>query len=235
MKNLLLSILVFISVFICSNILLGEEEAPFVPLADKPEQLKQLDPKEPIWIATDRTQVVLVGTICLREGALEFFACRERTKEHESIVVLGIKPHLIHAALLLIGAKQGKPAQFTPTFVPPFGEKIAIHIRWKDELGRQHEVRAQEWIREVKTHQEMNVPWVFTGGLFGTNTDGKRYYLADLSGEIFGVSNFPGSILDIPIESTSDNNNLVFEPNTEKIPPIGTRVTLILTHNRSKN
>jgi len=205
-----------------------EAARPLKPLFDHPELLKQLDTKEPVWVTTDRQNVVLVGHVCLREGLLEFFACRRGTKEYESIISLDVTPHLIHAALLVIGAKQGSPAKFDPVVVPPSGEEIEIQIRWNDTEGNRHECPAQEFIREVRTHEIMRSPWVFTGGLFGTDPDGKKYYLANVTGEIFGVSNFPGAVLDVPFESSSDDSNLYYEPNTEKIPEVGTEVTLIL-------
>ncbi len=52
--------------------------------------------------------------------------------------------------------------------------------------------------------------------------------MANITGELIGVSNFAATILDLPIESTSENENLLFEPNTEKIPPPETEVTLVL-------
>ncbi|MDD3587618.1 MAG: YdjY domain-containing protein [Thermoguttaceae bacterium] len=206
----------------------------FIPLVEQPQALRRLDPAEPVWVTPDRKQVVLGGEICLREGLLEFFACRTRSKEHESIVVLNIKPRLIHAALLVIGAKPGSPARFDPVFVPPSGEEIDIRIRWKDETGHVKELPAQELIREATSKKTMQVPWVFTGGLFGTDPEGKKYYLADISGEIFGVSNFPGSVLDVPFESSANNDNLYYEPNTPNIPAVGTPVTLLLTIKKQK-
>jgi hypothetical protein len=53
--------------------------------------------------------------------------------------------------------------------------------------------------------------------------------LANVTGEIFGVSTVPGSVLDVPFESSSDNALLTFEANTEKIPPTGTPTALVLT------
>ena len=227
-------------IFISENHALAQEgenaktNAPFVPLVEQPDTLRRLDPIEPVWVTPDRKQVVLGGEICLREGLLEFFACRTRSKEHESIVALNVKPRLIHAALLVIGAKPGKPARFDPVFVPPSGEEIDIRIRWKDESGHVSDISAQEMVREAKTKKVMQVPWVFTGGLFGTDPEGKKYYLADISGEIFGVSNFPGSVLDVPFESSANNDNLYYEPNTPKIPAVGTPVTLLLSIKKQK-
>ena len=203
-----------------------------VPILDAPEELKRLDASEPIWVTKDRTRVLLNGTICLREGLLEFFACRTGSKEHESIIALDIKPYLIHAALLVIGAKKGTPAQFEPDFAPPTGEEIEVRVRWRTTNGEIREVRAQEMIREEKSGQAMKAPWVFTGGVLGKTEEGKPYYLADITGEIFGVSNFAGSILDVPFESSSSNESLFYEPFTENIPEVGTPVTLILSRAR---
>ena len=199
-------------------------------LFDEPKKLKKLDRTAPIWVSTDRDRVALGGKICLREGMLEFFACRMGAKEHESIVALDIPPHLIHAALLVIGAKQGAPAKYDPKFVPPTGDEIDVFIRWRDEkTGEVRQIRAQEMVKDEDSGKTMESPWVFTGGLFGVDPDGKKYYLANVTGEIFGVANFPGSVLDVPFESSSDNSQLSYEANTEKIPPIGSDVLLVLS------
>lgn len=107
-------------------------EETVVATVDAPEKLRRLDKTAPIWVSVDRERVVLGGVVCLREGPLEFFACRRGSKEHESVVSLDVAPHLICAALLAIGAKQGKPAKFDPEFVPPTGEEIEIELRWRD-------------------------------------------------------------------------------------------------------
>ena len=195
-----------------------------------PGSLKKLDRSSPIWVTTDRKRVVLGGVVCLRDGWLEFFACRSNSKEHESIIALETPPHLIHAALLAIGAKQGAPAKYDPEFVPPSGDEINIDVCWRDSKdGKICRRRAQEMIRDEKSGKTMASSWVFTGGLFGVDPDGKKYYLANVTGEVFGVSNFPGSVLDVPYESSSDNSRLSYVANTEKIPDVNTNVVLILS------
>ena len=207
-----------------------EKAFDYTTLFDEPEKLKKLDRIAPIWVSTDRDRVALGGKICLRDGMLEFFACRKDSKEHESIVALDIPPHLIHAALLVIGAKQGAPAKFNPKFVPPSGDEIEILVRWRDEKTNEiRQIRAQEMVKDEVSDKAMESPWVFTGGLFGVDPDGKKYYLANVTGEVFGVANFPGSVLDVPFESSSDNSQLSYAANTEKIPPIDSDVLLILS------
>lgn len=209
-----------------------ETSAPFdyTSLYDGSSPLKRLDKTAPIWVSADRKFVILGGKTCLRDGLLEFFACRKNSKEHESIVSLDIPPHLIHAALLVIGAKQGTPAKFDPAFTPPTGEVIDIVVCWRDlESGTLRKVKAQDMVEENESGQTMQSHWVFTGGLFGVDPDGKKYYLANVTGEVFGLANFPGSILDVPFESPSDYSNLYYTTKTENIPQISTDVILILS------
>jgi hypothetical protein len=209
-----------------------EEERKIVPLVDEPEKLILLDEQNRIWITPDRTNVVMLGRVVLREGFLELLACRVRTKEHESILSVRVQPYLIHAALLAVNARQGKPMQMRPVFTPATGDRIDITLRWKDESGTQHEAPAQDWVWEMSSPEEAKKPmtthWVFSGSRSYQDDEGTNRYLADETGELFGLSNFVGSILDVPIESSADNTQLQFGCFTERIPPMETLVTIVL-------
>lgn len=197
-------------------------------LVDKPEALVPLDQGEKIWITPDRTAVVILGNVCLREGLLEFFACVKGTKDHESIIALPIKPYLMHAGLLLVNAEPGEPAKFSPKFAPARGQEIDVIIRWKDETDKINEVNAKDWVVENESKQKMSTHWVFTGSTMRKLDDGKTVYLADVTGELIGLSNFPASIMDVPIKSSDSNESLLFSPNTKAIPKVGTQVTVLL-------
>ncbi len=54
---------------------------------------------------------------------------------------------MIHAALLGIGLEPGKPAVFSPEFVPPTGPVIQIEAVWQDESGQIQRRSLQEWVR----------------------------------------------------------------------------------------
>jgi hypothetical protein len=211
-----------------------EEERKIVPLVEEPDKLVPLDPQDRLWITPDRKSVVLLGRVALREGFLELLACRIRTKEHESILSIRVKPHLVHAALLAVNARQGKPMQTAPVFAPATGDKIDIVLRWKDEKGKTHEAPAQDWIWDMANSKEdakkpMATHWVFSGSRTYQDDEGKSRYAADETGELFGLSNFVGSILDVPIQSSADNTKLQFGCFTERIPPLDTPVTIVLT------
>src|SRR5690349_6805750 len=65
------------------------EPLPEVPKADPKSKLTALNKQNTLYLEVkpDGTRRVLVAAeVCLREGPLEVFLCKARTKEHESIV-----------------------------------------------------------------------------------------------------------------------------------------------------
>ncbi|HTM52472.1 MAG TPA: YdjY domain-containing protein, partial [Pirellulales bacterium] len=92
-----------------------------------------------------------------------------------------------------------------------------------------HRERAQNWVRNIRAGKPLEYPWVFAGsGFWVDETTGQKSYLAE-SGDFICVSNFASAMLDLPVESSQANENLVYAAYTERIPPLGTRVRLVLT------
>ncbi len=210
----------------------AEEKLPDLGpvLVDKPEELKRLHPKYPVWLDAKNKRVVVQGAVCSRECPLELFACLRASKDYESVVSVPGKASIIHAGLLAAGAEPGSPVQFRPTFAPPRGTEIEVTVVWKDAKGARQTARAQDWVREVKAKKAMSQSWVFGGSrVLKDNETGETAYYADLTGELICVSNFAAAMIDVPMESTSVDADLLFEAFTERIPPRGTPVTLILT------
>ena len=206
------------------------EETPAKPLPPPPEVegLIRLDPKADVWIDKAKKRVVLVGQTCRREGQLEMFACLKNSKEHESIVAVDTKAMLVNTALLLIGATQGNPVQFRPEFKPASGPEVEVTVIWTDAKGKRQQVRAQEWIRHIKTGKAMQHAWVFGGSGFWVDDEGKNHFMAE-DGDVICISNFTSAILDLPVESSQASSELEFEAFTERIPPVKTQVVVILT------
>lgn len=206
----------------------AEEPPPTGPLPPVPERAVRLSPEADVWVDKESKQVVLEGRIVLSAGPLELFACPQQTKEHESIVAVRTKSYLVHAALLAVGAEAGGTVQYEPEYRPAQGTPIEIDVRWIDDQGQTHTVAAQEWVRDVRTGGAMNTSWVFAGSMFWDNpANGERIYLAE-EGDLICVSNFPSATLDVPIPSSQANEALVFEAFTERIPPLQTRVLVVL-------
>jgi hypothetical protein len=201
---------------------------PPEPKLPAPKDAQRLSPRYDVWIDTKQKAVLVDGQISLREGMLEMFACTKNTKEHESIVSANTKAFIVHAALLKLGAESGRPVQFVPEYKPPTGTEIDVLVYWVDPAGKAHSARAQEWIKEIRTGKEMTHPWVFAGSRFWKDEEtGKQYYQAE-GGDFICVSNFSTAMLDIPVSSSQSNEELGFEAFTERIPPLGAPVRLIL-------
>jgi hypothetical protein len=197
--------------------------------ADAPyEGLTRLTPEYDVWVDKANKQVVLVGEVCLRNGPLEMLACLRSTKEHESILTVNTKAQVAHAGLLAIGAEAGTPVQFLPEFRPASGAEVEITLVWKDADGKEHRDAAQSWIRNTRTMKPMEEKWIFAGSGFYVNEEnGERFYKAE-DGDFICISNFPSAMLDVAVESSATNTQLLFEANTDAIPPKGTKVTILL-------
>lgn len=203
-----------------------EMEARKMSYLPPPENGKQLAKNGRAWIDRDKNVVYVDGRISLRKGQLEMFACPPNTKEHESIVSVESEAFVLHAGLLAVGAETGTPVAFAPEYKAPTGTKIDIDVIWKDKEGKQHKVRAQDWIRDTRTKKAMDLPWVFAGSGFWKNEElGTSGYLAE-DGDLVCVANFSTAMLDVPAERTSNNSGLSYEAWTERIPPLGWPVRL---------
>ena len=197
------------------------------PLVDKPENLTRLNPQQLVWVDLPDKQVVLQGEVCRAGYPLEFFATYGN-RSYEAVVAVNVKPSIVHAGLLRVGAEAGHPAQFQPEFVPPTGTEVAIEVRWKDAQGKVQSCSAQHWIRNIKTRKELDSNWVFGGSLFVTDeATGKQYYQAD-SGELICVLSSPTAMLDLPMQGYGAIEARSFEAFAEHLPPEGTPVTILL-------
>ncbi|MDY0170514.1 MAG: YdjY domain-containing protein [Thermoguttaceae bacterium] len=198
------------------------------PLVDNVDQLKPLDPEKPVWLDMENKSVVFLGKICQREVPLELFACLRYTKEHEAIVVADVRALTVHAGLLAVGAEPGGPVQFHPEYIPARGTEIEVTVLWKDAEGKVQTARAQDWIQNTETNEAMTEPWVFAGSGFWVEPTGEKRYQAE-GGDFICVSNFATAMLDVTVESSQANQMLMYRAFTERIPPLETPVTLVLT------
>jgi hypothetical protein len=203
------------------------DSKPRAPAFPDPPGARRLSPRHPVWVDLKDKSVIVDGQISLTKGMLEMFACTRNTKEHESIVSADTKAFLVHTGLLTVGAEAGHPARFQPKYEPPEGTEIEIVIQWKDDKGKMRSVRAQDWIRDIRTQKPMTYPFVFGGSMFWKDPEtGKQHYQAE-GGDFVCVSNFGTAMIDIPIKSSQSNEDLGFEAFTERIPPLGAPVRMV--------
>ena len=194
---------------------------------EAPPNTKSLS-KRNLWIDSKNKRVIFDGYVAMTDGPLEMFACPVGTKEHESIVGTLPKSSEVHAALLAVGAQHGTPVEFLPRFVPATGQRIRIWVCYWDKENKFHAVDARTWVKKAETGKQMEPDWVFAGsGFWKDPSDGREYYRAD-SGDMICVSNFNSAMMDVPIASSAEANDLQFVPFTDRIPPQGTPLRLVL-------
>lgn len=180
-------------------------------------------------IKGDERRVVVDAEVCLRQGMLEQFLTRKRTKEHEAILAADVDAREIHKALILAKAEPGSPVKFQPKYEPARGTVIKVFLEYEDADKKKQRVAAQQWIRSIKTKKTLEHDWVFAGSVLIQDPFDKEkppFYAAN-DGTVICVSNFESALLDLPIMSTQENDDLFFEANTERIPPLETRVRVI--------
>ncbi len=198
------------------------EEAPPVPDTYKPlNKAKNLFFEK----AGDVRKVHLMTEVCLREGPLEVLLCKLNTKEHESILHVDADAREIHFALIAAGAQPGTPVKFVPKFEAATGTKIKLSLTYR-EKGKVKTVPAQEWVKDKKTGKNMAHEWVFAGSKFFKDPErpaAPPYYMAN-NGEVISLSNFPDSMMDLPVKSPKEAIELIYEIDSPRIPPLKTPV-----------
>jgi hypothetical protein len=226
-RGLLRPALVLLVTLAMAHAAAAEPVAEVAP-ADPHPELRRLSETDEIWLDLPGKRVIVGGKIAIAEGAIEVFACPAGSKEHEAIVATRCPARLVHAGLLAIGLEPGNPVSFDPAYVPARGPEVTVRMRWRAADGQWQERPAQELIRNTQTGEPLNAAWVFAGsGFWRDPGDGTEHYQAD-GGDMICVSNFPGAMLDLPIESSQSNEALMFEAFEGRVPPRGTQVEIIL-------
>ncbi len=176
----------------------------------------------------DRRYVLVETVVCLREGPLEQLLTRKERKEHEAILAADIDARDLNQALLLTGAVPGAPVVYQPTFKAPRGPTVKVSVQW-EEKGKLRTEPAQKWVMNEMTKKELNSDWVYAGSRLIKNfEEGQPPIFLANEGDVVCVANFEGALLDLPFNSSKSDAERSFVAFTDRIPPKGTKVTLIL-------
>jgi hypothetical protein len=95
----------------------------------------------------------------------------------------------------------------------------------KDERFR----KAVTTIHARGQNHPMQADFVFAGSGTYRDDNGDEFFLAE-SGDVICVANFASALVDVAVRSSAEGEaNLLYEAWTERIPPLGTKVTLEIT------
>jgi len=210
-----------------------------------------------ITIDLKKQRVDIEATVCLVNGRLELIACTRGTKEHESILSVRARPKHVHLGLLLLGAKNGKPAMRrlvgdddrTQRWidVPPRGDPIGVSLVLTDDVGKTAEHPISTFIsRYGRAHdaadgadseaaeddraavEKFPDTFLFAGSHVIHDDKGRARYMADAQGHVISIATFGDELLCLPRWYSGDNEHLMWQANPDKLPKVGTKVTLRL-------
>jgi hypothetical protein len=215
------------------------DDPPKVPAKDAPAKTgatKKVEVGKNVFLEVlpdGRRRVIVPAAVSFREGPIELFLCRRHTKEHESVLSADIDARDLHKALLAAGAVAGSPVKFEPKYEPAKGSVVKVSVR-TIAGGKATVTDAREWVRDAKTRKPLAIDWVFGGSFFfeppdrdGEKDKEKRQLYAANGGDVVCVSNFGTAMLDLPVASSPENEELMFEANTERIPELGSKVEVV--------
>ena len=187
------------------------------------------------------------ATVCLHQGLLELVACGKDSKEHESIVVLNARPIHVHAALLLLKAKPGRPAmqkglsEGTSRWisVPPAGDPIGISLVFPDAKGKLGEHPISKFVSSAQLNgfDEVDIKekpkafpsrFLFAGSHLLESKEGPRKYACEYSGNVISISTFGDELICLPGIQGHQNGGLSWQVNPKGLPAIGKPIILRL-------
>lgn len=104
---------------------------------------------------------------------LETTVCGYDSKEHESLIVTKVKPSQVHAAMLMLGLKPGKPGAWKLeekkwVGIPPSGDDVEVRFVVTGADGVEREEDPADWIVNIKDGKALkaiapDAKWVFAG------------------------------------------------------------------------
>ncbi len=202
--------------------------SPQTLCAEEPASLKKPAQFGPgVRIDWQKRLVELDAEVVLRQGPLELLACSPQTREHESILRVHAKPLHVYQAMGLIGLTPGSPMKFderSKRWRRPTGDSLMLSVRCSAK-GATSVVPIERWLRDAEHKKSpRHIEWIFAGSR--TLENGK--FGADLDGTVVCVVDFDTALIAVSDLHTADNEALWLEANTEAIPPVGTRCTLLI-------
>ncbi len=179
-----------------------------------------------VTIDWDNGAVHVDTRVVLRQGQLEFLACFH-SKDHESILRCEARATAVFQAMGLAGMTPGHPPRWndvTGDFDAPAGDLVDILLRW-DGVAQTHTINACDWLRTIEFGRApIERPWVFGGSIL--LEDG--LVASEYSGVGVATVDFVDSLIAYSRRYPSILGGVWVAADTDAIPDVGTRVTMII-------
>lgn len=171
------------------------------------------------------------ATVNMTEGLLEYAIVTENGKIHESLLSSKIRPLNLNIALLLLGYKESK-AVLNPSV--PASKRIPAASQ--KQLQRAQLDISLEWTADEKTQRAFIETWLKTvpsgnpaprGPFIYTGSDiYEGQFVAEFDGNIAALYLDPVAVFNNPRPGNFNDETWVA---ADRIPDIGTKVTVVLT------
>ncbi len=175
-----------------------------------------------VMIDTQARTVTCTGVINMQEGAIEYLAVAPGGKLHESLLRLDVQPLHLQLALLMLNLEPVNVLRYQGDTRTPRGAPVRIRVSWRDLIGEQHSVPAEDLMVEMpgaKPSAQHN--WVFTGSRILKEIG----FEADAEKSLIAVWHDPAAILDNPSPAGALNVYAV----AKKCPRANTQVEVVIS------
>ncbi|MCP4366825.1 MAG: hypothetical protein GY797_01740 [Deltaproteobacteria bacterium] len=165
--------------------------------------------------------VLVSGEVNLQEGIVEYLACGEAGKLHESVLKLDVEPFHLQIALLLMGIEPGKNRFKRQGHQGmPVGDPVELWVSWLGPEKTKIKYRAEDLLLSKKTNQSMKkTHWIYTGSQI---VNGK--FMAQIEQSIVATYHDPYAMIDHPLPTGGDDTH--YWANHKILPAKGVPVKL---------
>jgi hypothetical protein len=173
-----------------------------------------------VLIDREKKKIEIPAKINMNKGILEYIAVSTQGKLHEAVLEILAVPSHIHLALILAGYEEAKvsepdPKTYERKILKP-GSYFNIYVEWTPE-GYQKQRKNQK-----SAPQQI---YMFRGSSFW-----KGKYTADIEKSVIALIE-DGTCVLVPVSDYGNpyrGGDLGFEVYTDAIPPVGTRVNIVV-------
>lgn len=215
------------------------------------QELEAAFAKEGIVLDLKSKTCALPVEVCVRKDLLEYVLVTQHGAAHESLLATGVKPTLLNAALVTIGAEKGTNVIWTekvpkPTqeerrngaraydVQAPTGVTFYMYVAWR-EGEETYFFRLEDLITNLERGRSMQRhAWVYLGSrMVRPKPDEPLEVLAaEMEGNLINLSFFRAGNTLFTASLDDCVYQTIWAPNAPLIPPTGSALTLVVSRER---
>jgi hypothetical protein len=218
-----------------------EAQEPGTGPAMPEDELAEALAREGLMLDRAAGVVSLPATVLVKNDLLEYLLVAPNGAAHESLFLTQVRPSLLNAALLLLGAEPGKNAHWETregvdergrplqAVYPPEGDGFYLYAAWT-ENGETYFYRVEDLVRNLARGRGLaRHRWVYLGSRFVALKPGTpESFLADVEGNLINIAYFfqGNTLLTAQPEECIEQS--IWAANEWLLPPTGQPVRLFL-------